>query len=115
MACRLIAVHDVSDLVQMRIDVVRDFAEVDPFLEEFRRFVSRPQEIATLPLDVIDDPFPIQAPVQADRNESRLARHETGPLGHQCQRFVLLPRFGLDDRNLSYRLIVGLDVYSDLA
>ena len=40
----------------MRIDAVRDLAEVTPFLMEFRRFMSRLQQIATFPLYVIDDP-----------------------------------------------------------
>jgi hypothetical protein len=37
----LMAVHDESYFVQMGIDVVRDLAEVAPFLAEFWRFMSR--------------------------------------------------------------------------
>jgi hypothetical protein len=66
----------------MRIDVVHDLGEVATFLTEFRLFMSRLQEIASLPLDVVDDPLPIQAPMHADGNESRLARDEAGPLSH---------------------------------
>src|SRR5437763_16787977 len=56
----------------------------DPFLAEFRRFMSRLQQIATLPLDVVDDAPPIETAMHADGDESGLARHDAGPLCHQC-------------------------------
>ena len=45
--------------------------------------MSRVQEIATLPLDVVDDAAPVEAAMQADGDEPGLARHEMGPLSHQ--------------------------------
>src|ERR1700681_1075935 len=73
--------------------------------------MSRLQKIAALPLDVVDGATPVEAAMQADGDEPGLARHEAGPLSHQRQRLRLLPRLGLDDRDLSYGLIVGSDVW----
>ena len=42
----------------MGVDVVTYFLEVTPLLAEFRRLMSRLQETATLPLDVVDDAAP---------------------------------------------------------
>jgi len=78
-----IAIHDVDYLVQMRIDCVRKLIEVTPLLAEFRRFMSRLQEIAALPLDIVDDAPPIETAVHADGYEAGLARHEAGPFCHQ--------------------------------
>lgn len=72
--------------------------------------MSRPQEIAALPLDVVDDATTVEAAMQADGDEPGLARHEAGSLSHQLQGLGLLPQLGLDECNLSYGLIVGLDV-----
>ena len=41
-------------VTQMGVELVRLLIEVVPFLAESRRFMSRLQEIATLPLDVVD-------------------------------------------------------------
>src|SRR5215468_7713862 len=90
----------------MRIDLVRELVEMAPLPAELRRFVCRPQLVAVLPLDIVDDPPAIEAAMQADRDEARLARHEAGPLAHQGQRLGLLARLRLDDRDLSDRLIV---------
>jgi hypothetical protein len=76
-------IHGVRYLVQMGIDLARQLIELIPLLAEFRGFMSRLQEIATLPLDVIDDATPVEAAMQADGNEPGLARHEAGPLSHQ--------------------------------
>jgi hypothetical protein len=40
------------------------------------------QEIAILPLDVVDDPAPIETTMQANRNKPRLACHGASPLGY---------------------------------
>jgi hypothetical protein len=45
--------------------------------------MCRPQEIASLPLDVVDDAPPVEAAMQADGDKPGLARHEAGPLSHQ--------------------------------
>ena len=76
-------IHDVRYLVQMGIDLARQLIELIPLLAKFRGFMSRLQEIATLPLDVVDDATPVEAAMQADGNEPGLARHEAGPLRHQ--------------------------------
>src|SRR5262249_39395688 len=94
----------------MRIDRVGHVAEMTPFLAEFRRLVRRLQEIAILPLDVIDDAPPIEAAVQADGDKSRLGRHEAGPLMHHRQGLRLLARLGLNDRDLRDGLISGLNL-----
>jgi hypothetical protein len=78
----------------MGVDLVRQLIEVIPRLAEFRRFMSRLQEIAALPLDVVDDATPIQATMQADGDEPGLARHESGSLSHQRLRLGLLPGSG---------------------
>jgi hypothetical protein len=63
----------MGNLVQMGVDLVRWLIEVVPRLAEFRRFMSRLQEIATLPLDVVDDATPGEAAMQADGDEPRAA------------------------------------------
>lgn len=45
--------------------------------------MSRLQEIATLPLDVVDDATPVEVAMQADGDEPGLVRHEAGPFIHQ--------------------------------
>ena len=82
-----------------------------PFLPELRGMVSRLRLLATFPLDVVDDPSSIEAAMQGDGNAARLSGHELSPLGHQLQSFVLFAGFGLDDRDLSDRLIVRLRVH----
>src|SRR5690348_8849017 len=69
-------VHYGTDLVQVRIDLVCLLAEPLPLLAELRRLVRRLQLLAAAPLDVVDDPPPIEAAMQADRHEARLGRHE---------------------------------------
>src|SRR6266478_1529763 len=91
----------------MRVEILGDSIEAIPLLAEFRRFVRRVQEIAAFPLDVVDDASPIEAAMQTDGDESRLARHEAGPLDHQGQGFVLLAGLGLDDRDLRDGLMIG--------
>ena len=44
--------------------------------------MRRLQEIAALPLDVVDDATAVEAAMEADGDEPGLARHETGPLSH---------------------------------
>src|SRR5687767_14346398 len=99
-------VHDKRYFVQMWIDLIGQFIELCPFLTEFRRLMRRVQQLATLPLDVVDDAPAIQAAVQADRDESWLGRHKAGALSHERQGFSLLARLGFDDCDLGYRLIV---------
>src|SRR5260370_34813653 len=81
--------------------------ELAPLLAEFRRSMRRLQQLAVLPLDVVDDAFSIEAAMEDDRDESRLTRHEPGPVLHQRQGFGLLVRLGLDHRGLRAELIVG--------
>ena len=106
----LSAIYDVAYLIQVGVDFVRQLVEVAPLLAKLWRFMGRPQQILVLPLDIIDDAPPIEAAMQANGNESGLARHEAGSLSHQCQCLGLLLWFGLDDRDLSYGLIVDLDM-----
>src|SRR5216684_2052798 len=101
------AVLDVRHFVEMRVDVLGQPLELAPLLAEFRRSMRRLQQLAALPLDVVDDAFSIEAAMQHDGYEPRLARHEPGPVLHQRQGFVLLVRLGLDHRDLRDELIVG--------
>src|SRR5262249_48017980 len=78
---------------------------------KFRRLVSRLQEIAILPLDVVDDPSAVETTVQANRNEPRLARHEASPLDHKGQSFGLFSVLRLNDRDLSYGLIFSSNLW----
>src|ERR687896_719929 len=96
----------------MRIDLICQLIEMLPFLAEFRRLMGGVQQLAALPLDVVDDALAIQAAVQADRDESWLGGHEAGALSHERQGLGLLAWFGLDDCDLGYRLIVGVDAHS---
>src|SRR4029077_2866597 len=100
----LCAVHDLRDLVEMRIDLVRQLIEVAPFLAELGRAMRRLQKLAILPLDVIDDALAVEAAKETDRNETGLARHEARPLRHQRQRLGLFLRLRLDNVNLDHRL-----------
>src|SRR5688500_7562072 len=52
---------DVTHLVQMRVDLVGDLIEMTPLLAELRRTMRRVQQLAALPLDVIDDALAIEA------------------------------------------------------
>src|SRR5215217_4536069 len=97
----------------MGVDLVRHLVEMTPLLAELRRLMSRSQEIETLPLDVVDNAAPIEAAMQANGDEPRLARHEPGPLGHQGQCFRLLVGFRFDDRDLGDGLLVGLDLWHE--
>lgn len=58
--------HDLGNLVQMGVDIVRQLIEMAPLLAKFWRLVRGSQEIAILPLDVIDDAPTIEAAMQAD-------------------------------------------------
>src|SRR5262245_379012 len=104
-------VLDVRDLVEMRIDLFGHPVELAPFLAELGRAVRGLQHLAALPLDVIDDA--IEAAVEHDRDEARLARHEPRPLLHQRQSSILLARLGLDDRDLGDDPAVGVDLRHD--
>jgi hypothetical protein len=57
---------------------IRKLIEVTPLLAEFRRFVSRPQEIATLPLDVAFavSLLAVEGPTRAIEHSFDLARHD---------------------------------------
>src|SRR5229473_4966518 len=101
------AVVDVRHFVEMRVDVLGQPLELAPLLAEFRRPMRRLQQLAVLPLDVVDDAFSIEAAMQHDGYEPRLARHEPGPVLHQREGLGLLVRLGLDDRDLRHQLIVG--------
>ena len=70
-------------LVQMGVNLVHQLIELIPLLAEFRRFMRRLQEIATLPLDLVDDAAPVEAAMEADGDKPGLARHEAGSLSHQ--------------------------------
>src|SRR2546423_9762321 len=100
----------MDNLIEMRIDFVRQLIEVTPLLAKFGRFMRGSQQIPILPLNVVDDAPPIQAAVQADGHESGLPRHETGTLDHQRQSLCLLLRLGLDNCDLCYGLFVGSNV-----
>jgi hypothetical protein len=64
------AVLDVRDLVEMRVDVLGQPIEFLPFLAEVGRAVGGFQELAALPLDVVDDAFSIEAAMEHDRHEA---------------------------------------------
>src|SRR6185503_6012713 len=66
----------LGDLEEMRIDALGHVAEMAPLLAELGQMMRPRQELAVLPLDVIDDAPAIEALVQADRHEAGLARHE---------------------------------------
>src|SRR5919198_798173 len=70
------AFHDCRNFIQMRIDLARDFVEVAPLLAKLRRLMGRSQQIAVLPLHVVDDAAAIETAMQADGNKARLTRHE---------------------------------------
>ena len=72
--------------------------------------MGRLQVVTALPLNVVDDPPPIETAMHADGDKPGLARHEAGPLGHHRHRLGLFPRFRLDHRDLGYRLLPGLNV-----
>ena len=52
---RLSGLH-VNDIVEARIDVDRQFAELRPFLAELRRLVRGLKLLRISPLDVVDRP-----------------------------------------------------------
>src|SRR5947207_6615435 len=106
----LFSVHDFGHLVQMWVDLVGQLIEIIPLLPKFRRLMSRSQQIAVLPLYVVDDAAPVQAAMQTDGDEARLARHEAGSFGHHPQCLGLLVWLGLDDCDLCDGLVVGLDL-----
>ena len=89
------AVLDVRDLVEVRVDVLGQPIELLPFLAELGRAVGGFQELAALPLEVVDDAFSIEAAMKHDRDEARLARHESRPVLHHGERVGLLARLGL--------------------
>jgi hypothetical protein len=96
-------------VIEMRIDLIGQIVELAPGLAKVRRFVSRLQQFAILPLDVVDDAPPIEAAVQADRDKTRLTRHEMRSLCHQRKRLLLLFRLDFNEGDLRDRLIVFLD------
>ena len=55
---------------------------VEEILTEFL-LVSLLQEVTVFPLDVVDDAPSVEAAMQTDGDEPRLARHKAGPLSHQ--------------------------------
>src|SRR4029453_11971929 len=59
------ALDDLGNFIEMRIDLIGQIVELAPGLAEVRRFVSRLQQFAILPLDVIDDAPPTAAPCRA--------------------------------------------------
>jgi hypothetical protein len=66
-AARLLTtIYHLGYFVQIGIDLVRQLIEMTPLLAEFRRLMSRSQEIAILPLDLVDDAPPVEAAMQAD-------------------------------------------------
>ena len=65
------------------------------------------KKFAASPLHIVYDAPAIEVPVEADRDEAGLARHETRSLGHQGQGFGLLAVFRFHDRNLRHDLIIG--------
>src|SRR5438132_3985897 len=85
-------VQDLNDLVEMRVDLVGQLIQVIPLPAELRRSMGRPQLIATLPLDVVDDAASVEAAMQADGDEPGLFGHEASPLGYQGQCLRLLSR-----------------------
>ena len=82
-SCLLTAILDVGHLIQTRVDVLGHLVEVAPFLTEFWGLVSHLQEVTVFPLDVVDDAPSVEAAMQTDGDEPRLARHKAGPLSHQ--------------------------------
>src|SRR5215813_1402589 len=80
----------MGDLVEARLDLLRELAELRPFLAELGRVVRRRQFLGGGPLDVVHDVGTVLAAMQADRHESRLFGHETGALGHQREHVILL-------------------------
>jgi hypothetical protein len=60
----------------VRIDLVREAVETVPFPAEPRLLVGRLQQIATLPLQVVDDAATVEATMQADG--SRLMEMKPG-------------------------------------
>src|SRR4029453_14685800 len=77
------ALDDLGNFIEMRIDLIGQIVELAPGLAEVRRFVSRLRQFAILPLELIDDAPTIDASVQADRDTTRLTRHEMRALRHQ--------------------------------
>jgi hypothetical protein len=71
-----------GDLVQLGIDIVGEPFELTPAFAKFCRLVRGPQQVSCFPLNLIHDAAPIETAMQADGNESRLARHEASSLGH---------------------------------
>jgi len=60
-SCLLIAIYRMDNLIEMRIDFVRQLIEVTPLLAKFGRFMRRSQQLPILPLNVVDDAPAIQA------------------------------------------------------
>src|SRR5436190_16396015 len=94
----------------MWVDLVGQLIEIIPLLPKFRRLMSRSQQIAVLPLYVVDDAAAVQAAMQTDGDEARLASHEAGSFCHHSQRLGLLVWLGLDNCDLCDELFVGLDL-----
>src|SRR4051794_21509196 len=94
----------------MWVDLVGQLIEIVPLLPKFRRLMSRSQQIAVLPLYVVDNAAPVQAAMQTDGDEARLARHEAGSFGHHPQGLGLLVWLGLDDCDLCNGLFGDLDL-----
>jgi hypothetical protein len=72
------AVHHLSDLVQVRVDLLGQLIEVPPLLAEFGRTVGGSQQIAVLPLHVVDDAFSVETSVQRRHRQSSWATRHNG-------------------------------------
>jgi hypothetical protein len=99
----------------MGINIIDQLVELTPLFAEFRRLVSGAQQIAALPLDIVDDASSIETAMEADRDKTWLASHEVRTLRHDRERFGLLPRLRLDDRDLCDWLVVLLNMRHGLS
>ena len=63
-SCFPAALFAQHHFVEVRTDVLGHLIEATPLLAEFRGLVGRLQQIAALPLDVIDDALAIEAAMQ---------------------------------------------------
>jgi hypothetical protein len=78
-AVSLLIVEYFGNLVQMGIDIVGEPFELTPAFAKFCRLVRRPAAGLGFPIECNSR---CGAHIQADGNESRLARHEASSLGH---------------------------------
>jgi hypothetical protein len=61
------------------------------------------------PLHVIDDVTAVLAPVQIDRNETGLSRHEARAFDHEPENFILIVGRQLDRRDLGANTVTLAD------